>query len=544
MGRVANSPSPAVPRPQPAGESGLFAGFEAAVRRHSVRPALSVDGAEWSYQALFDRATRMAAAMRVAPDEPPLAGVLAHRSITAYTGVLAALAAGRGYVPFNPKFPIERLRRVRSQSGVRVLVVGREGEALLDALLADAEPVLVLLEAENSAGAWAARHPRHRFLDAREWLAQEPATPVAVAPDAIAYLLFTSGSTGEPKGVPITHANARAYVRRVVERAALTAEDRVSQMSDLTFDWSVQDLFPCWESGACLCVVPEKEVFAPARFIRREGITVWASVPSVILFLQRMRLLKPGAFPTVRYSVFCGEPLTAAQATAWQAAVPNSAIDNFYGPTEVTVAATAYRWDADRSPAECVNHVVPIGWPFQGLSTRLVGDGEVEVRPGEVGELCLGGDQVAPGYWHNPAQTATRFVRFADSGEAWYRTGDLARRREDGCLLFVGRADHQVKVRGYRVELQEIEHAVRNVVEAEHVVAIAWPAQGGSADGIVAFLCNPGDYSEELVMSRCRGTLPDYMVPRRLVAIDRLPLNANGKVDRGQLVHLLEEGTS
>jgi amino acid adenylation domain-containing protein len=526
--------------PPAAPDTGLFAAFHASVRSFPERPALSIDGEVWSYAQIFDRASRLAAAMNEAPSDPPLAGVLAHRTLAAYTGVLGALAAGRGYVPFNPKFPIERLRRVCTQSGVRVLVVGREGEPLLDELLADAEPMVLLLEAE-ACGDWAARYPRHRFIGAREWLHRDPAEPAAVAPDAIAYLLFTSGSTGEPKGVPITHANARAYVRRVVERASLIAEDRVSQMSDLTFDWSVQDLFPCWAAGACLCVVPEKEVFAPARFIRRNAITVWASVPSVVLFLQRMRLLKPGSFPTVRYSVFCGEPLTKDQAVAWEGATPNGVIDNFYGPTEVTVAATAYRWDPQRSPAECVNGVVPIGSPFDGLHTRLISESGDEVQPGEAGELCLGGDQVAPGYWKSPRQTAERFVQFDGSPHRWYRTGDVARLADDGNLLFVGRVDHQVKVRGYRVELQEIEHAVRSAVEAEHVVAIAWPMQGGSADGIVAFLYNPRDYSEEQVLSHCRGALPDYMVPRRIVSIDYLPLNANGKVDRGQLVHMLME---
>jgi amino acid adenylation domain-containing protein len=521
---------------------GLFGGFHESARRFPDRPALSVDGGEWSYARLAERVLRLATAVAASSPAQPLAGVLAHRNATAYTGVLAALAAGRGYVPFNPKFPPERLRRVRDQSGVRVLMVGREGEPLLEELLVDAKPMVLLLDTDDTAAGWRVRHPRHRFVCASEWLAAEPAMPAEVEPDAIAYLLFTSGSTGEPKGVPITHANAQAYVRRVVERARLTARDRFSQMSDLTFDWSIQDLFPCWESGACLCVVPEKEVFAPARFIRREAISVWASVPSVILFLQRMRLLRPGAFEQVRYSVFCGEPLTAEQAGAWQAAVPNSVIDNFYGPTEVTVAATAYRWDPERSPAECANGVVPIGWPFDGLHVRLVDGSDREPAPGEIGELCLGGDQVSPGYWRNPVQTAQRFVRFEDSALSWYRTGDLARQAPDGCLQFVGRVDHQVKVRGYRVELQEIEHVVRSaVVDAEHVVAVAWPVQGGSADGVIAFLYNPPDYSEEQVLAVCRRALPEYMVPRRLIAIDHLPLNANGKVDRNRLVHILIE---
>jgi acyl-CoA synthetase (AMP-forming)/AMP-acid ligase II len=267
---------------------------------------------------------------------------------------------------------------------------------------------------------------------------------------------------------------------------------------------------------------------------------MWFSVPSALAFMSKMRMLNPGCFPSLRCSLFCGEPLPATSAKAWQQAAPNSIVENLYGPTEATIAITHYRWDGERSVEKSVNGIVPIGWVFEGQKSCVI-DREVNVLPkGEIGELCLAGTQVTSGYWNRPQNTKEQFIRLPSVGkELWYRTGDLVREDEDGCLHYVGRMDSQVKIRGHRVELQEIDLVLRKASGAEQAVCLAWPFEDGSADGIVAFICGRRELDEHRVVAYCKKFLPQYMVPRKVYFIDEMPLNVNGKIDRLKLAERL-----
>lgn len=358
-------------------------------------------------------------------------------------------------------------------------------------------------------------------------------------PNDPAYLLFTSGSTGIPKGVLVTHANVRAFLDAVSRRFEITEEDRFSQTFNLTFDLSAFDMFLAWESGACVCCPTDKSLLNPSDFIRRSRLSVWFSVPSIAMFMRRLGALKPESFPTLRWSLFCGEALPVDVARAWADAAPNSAVENLYGPTEATIACTAYRWDLRKSVDESELGIVPIGHPFGETSTLVVDDQLREVRPGEVGELLLSGPQVVQGYWKDDEATSASFVSV--NGSAYYRTGDRARRPHgDGPLLYMGRLDDQVKVLGHRVELGEIEAAIREETGIDAVVAVGWPRSPAGAAGIAAFVADP-KIDPSSLRDRLAARLPSYMVPRELRLVRELPLNANGKWDRGALIRSLEE---
>lgn len=525
---------------------GLLRGFIESAERFSERPALSVDGQVFSYEALRACAAQISAAISTfQPEDYPLGAVLAARSVTAYAGILGILASGKGYVPLNPKFPVVRSRKMLSQSGSKILIVDAGARPLLPELLADFDSSLtVILPDCDDVADLAEALPQHRFVSSHELPdANADSFSANADPDAIAYLLFTSGSTGEPKGVPISHANIRAYLAATCNRYEVSERDRVSQLSDLTFDPSVHDMFVAWERGACLCCVPERSVMAPTKFIRDAQLTLWFSVPSVARFLSRMHLLAPGSFPTLRCSVFCGESLAATLAQQWQEAAPNSIVENLYGPTEATIAITRYRWDARTSPSESENGIVPIGMPLDGQRVSVVSEDLRPVVAGEVGELCLAGDQVARGYWNDSQKTARQFVRLPEGGNAmWYRTGDRVKQRPDGCLLYVGRVDQQAKIRGYRVELQEIERAIRDASGADQVAAVPWPISQGNADGVIAFIAGADPYDTGRILERCRVVLPSYMVPSEIHRLDSMPLNPNGKTDRAKLAEYLEVG--
>jgi acyl-coenzyme A synthetase/AMP-(fatty) acid ligase len=281
---------------------------------------------------------------------------------------------------------------------------------------------------------------------------------------------------------------------------------------------------------------------APAKIIREKRLTRWESVPSVIAFMQKLRLLKPALFPDLRISVFGAEALTVSAVQAWREVAPKSEIINEYGPTEATNAVARYRWDEKNSPALCQNGYVPLGKPLPGQDICLVDENLNAVGEGELGEICIGGSQVSPGYWNDPERTRKQFISLPGSGKGiWYCTGDLAVRDRDGWLHYKGRRDEQVKIRGYRVELLEVEGLLRKISGCEQVVSVVMPAGNGSSEAIAAFLPMEAQDKEDALLDACRRQLPEYMIPRKFYYLDRMPLNANGKIDRKKLVDLLRE---
>jgi amino acid adenylation domain-containing protein len=358
-----------------------------------------------------------------------------------------------------------------------------------------------------------------------------------LTPHDIAYLLFTSGSTGVPKGVPVTHGNAVYFMNVVSQRYGIRPEDRFSQTFDQTFDLSVFDLFMAWSNGACVYAMSTVDLLSPTRFINKNQITVWFSVPSVPAHMCQRNTLLANSLPSLRWSLFCGEPLLQRSAEMWQQAAPNSVVENLYGPTELTIACFVHRWDPDRSPSLCRNGVVPIGRPYPGLAALVVDEQLNPVPDGETGELCVNGPQTTPAYWMAPEITAQRYVDLSVSElqtRRFYRTGDLVMKLPDGTYVFLGRADHQIKVLGHRVELGEIEAALRRHPGVEHAVAFGWPVRSHSAQGIVAFISGSVPDIEAL-LSVARVELPAYIVPHKIHLLDQMPLNANGKVDREKL---------
>jgi amino acid adenylation domain-containing protein len=522
----------------------LISGFFRSLRTRPASPALELGEVMMSYEQLWNYAGRITAFLRHTLDQSEnMVAVLADRSVAAYGGILGVLGSGRGYVPLNPKFPIERTLAMLQASGCKTLVVGKECAATLDALLPRLSVPLSLIIPDSGWEPDGNQFATHRLTLAKQLSKiHDPGEP-SIDADDTAYLLFTSGSTGVPKGVAVSQSNAVAYMEFAAKHFGIHGEDRCSQNFDLTFDLSVHDLFTCWDGGATLCPFAA-QTLTPAALVDDLKLTVWFSVPSVAMFASKLGLLEPGAFPTLRWSLFCGEALSAALTEAWQRAANNSILENLYGPTEATIAITRYRWDSATSPAESVRGLVPIGWPFDGQQVCAVDEDLVPVPLGESGELCLGGSQVTRGYLNDPEKTAKSFVRLKRTGEQiWYRTGDLVRQDERGCLFYLGRRDFQVKVNGYRVELQEIDLVLRESARTELAVAIPWPIADGSASGIVGVLAGSDPSHNKRIIAACESKLPRYMVPSHIHHVAQIPLNVNGKIDRGKITEMLAAGT-
>jgi amino acid adenylation domain-containing protein len=523
-------------------QRGLWMGFMRSAERFPNRPAVIVQGTSLSYRQLRKTAIRIAASIQAHQEGSwtPLTAVFAHRSATAFAGVLGALLAGNGYVPLNRTFPLTRTRLMLERSQCRSIVVDAGSLPQLDALQdGDNEQLLLIAPDLEDPRGYRERWPQHIFVGSGDLEGYAAWREPAVDRDAIAYLLFTSGSTGAPKGVMVAHRNVTSFVDYTADRLDFTERDIVSQMFDLTFDLSAFDMFVSWERGACVCCPSQKTLINPGQFIRGHRLTIWFSVPSTVSLMKQLGLLKPGGFPSLRLSLFCGEPLPVSCADAWLRAAPNSILENLYGPTELTIACTSYRWDPERSPAESELGIVPIGFPHRGMNVLVADKGLNEVNPAAEGELLMNGPQMSLGYWRDSERTSSAFVVPPGRKDIFYRTGDRVRRPAgDGPLTHLGRIDSQVKILGHRVELGEVEAVVRQTSGRDGVVAIGWPATLSGYGGVEVFI-----EGQSVDVSRLRSAvasrLPDYMVPRGWHVLSRLPRNVNGKLDRKALLAFL-----
>lgn len=511
----------------------LYTWVRAGAGAHPLEPAIEVAGRWLSYEELLDVADRLATRLVEAGRRPPRAvGLLAARSLAAYAGYLAALRCGATVVPLNPKFPAARNREMCRLAGVAVVVVdddgvGQAAEVTGAGGLGDLAAVPLL-----GAG-WPDR------LADRPWDG-----PASLDPDAVAYTLFTSGSTGAPKGVPIRHRNVGPYLRHCVERYGVGPGSRLSQAFELTFDPSVFDMFVAWCAGATLVVPQADELLTPARFVAREAISHWFSVPSVVSIARRLRTLPPGCMPDLRWSLFAGEQLSLDQARTWAAAAPGSVIENIYGPTELTITCVGHRLPAAVADwPDTANATVPIGAVYPHLDAVLLDE---HGAAGDEGELCVRGPQRFDGYL-DPADNADRFVDHdgrltrphdgPPGPESWYRTGDRVR-REDGAFVHLGRLDDQIKISGYRVELGEIESALRRHPDIADVVVVACAGRDGTVELRAVHTGGPVPPAE---LTALVADLPEYMRPREFHHRDHLPTNLNGKIDRRRLADELTE---
>ncbi|WFE24205.1 AMP-binding protein [Solwaraspora sp. WMMD937] len=498
----------------------LSARFMRGLEAAPDQPAVRIGSDTISYAEVHRTALRWAAVLTEhAGGRPAPVGVLAAGSLPAYVGILAALYAGATVVPLHPDFPPARTRAMLDAAGVTVVVTDEPAVAGLPASLPAGRDVAVLVAGQDP-------QPRSplRMLPGRS--GRPLPAPRPVRPGDAAYMLFTSGSTGRPKGVPITHASLAHYFRLLDQRYDFDSADVFSQTFDLNFDCAMFDLFCAWGAGAQLLRVPGQAYRDLPGFLAAHQVSVWFSTPSSIGLVRRLGGLGAGTLPTLRRSFFAGEALRCRDAAHWQDAAVNSTVENLYGPTELTITVTRHRYGAG-SHQLAVNGVVPIGPLHDGHEQLLVDEAGQPVA--DEGELWVSGPQLTPGYL-DPADGDGRFV--VRDGRTWYRTGDRVRRTAGGELLYLGRLDAQVQVHGWRVELAEIEHAVRGCVGVDDA-AVLDVAVEDTTELVVFYTGRPAAVVE--LTRQLRQSLPQRLVPRRYEHRDELPLNANRKVDRPAL---------
>ncbi len=480
-------------------------------------------GVRWSYGTLEAESNRIAHRLAAAGcRRGDRVCLLMPKSPAAIAGILGIYKADCLFVPLDPGSPAARLARIVGSCECRAILASGNLQARVDELLAAAGGAEIQV-IRVGAGAADLQACSTAPIDSRN------------RRDDPAHILFTSGSTGAPKGVVITHANVIAFVEWARRFFGMTAADRVSGHSPLHFDLSTFDIFGAFASGAELhLVAPELNVLPQqlAAFIRDSQLTQWFSVPSTLNYLAKFDALSGGGFPCLRRVLWCGEVLPTPALIYWMSRVPRATFTNLYGPTEATIASSYYT--VPECPADSAAEI-PIGAACDGEELRVLDERLAPAPSGVIGDLYIGGAGVSPGYWRDAERTAAAFVPDPrDPLRRLYRTGDLAKTGPDGLVYFVGRADTQIKSRGYRIELGEIEAAL-NTIDGLQEAAVVGVPTGGFEGTAIACAYAPARgraLTPAQLRSALRTLLPAYMVPSRWMTLPGLPKNGSGKIDR------------
>lgn len=451
------------------------------------------------------------------------------RSVHCLTALLGILRAGAVYVPIDPKSPPDRAQIIRGDCSPRAVICDATTWSLAKSVAGDDLPIICL----GAASASAAENERNQT-----WVDSHPATALLAsrADDDLAYILYTSGSTGQPKGVMIFHKNIRSYIDWAVRHFDIEASDRILCTAPFHFDMSTFDVFSTLRSGATLFVAAESLGLFPEKlvsFMEQHEVTLWKGISSLLMYLARAGVLRPGRLPALRLVLFGGEALATRWLMQWMEAFPEKAFYNVYGPTEATGISLIHQIKVlPGSPQD----LIPIGRPCDDTYVYLLGNDLDLVTDGTIGELFIGGAGLARGYLNAPEKTAQAFLPDPfRPGERIYRSGDLARHRADGTYEFVGRADHQVKIMGYRIELGEIENALSALPGVNDVAVAVVPVGDQDLRELVAFLEGELTADTTAAFEQLKKQLPVYMIPRRLFNVAKLPRCERGKIDRKAL---------
>lgn len=472
--------------------------------KNSKNVAFVIDNKSFTYRDLSQSVSKVRKNLQELRISNPNIGLVCNNDLETYASILALWLEGYCYVPLNPHWPMERRMNIIDQVGISVI-----------------------LDSSLQSDRWNIKTVQTSLLtytidvlDFSEY-----------SGDRLAYILFTSGSTGEPKGVPITRTNLGSFIESMRNIGlSLSTSDRCLQPFDLSFDFSVSAYLIPLVYGASTYTVPGNVVkyIYIANLILEQRLTVLQMVPSMIRNL--LPYIEELDLSSIRYNILCGEALITNDIVNWHRGNPRMISYNMYGPTENTVFCTYYVIsEKNLNSLLESNDVVSIGKSFINSSYVLISDaGDVIDNSHQEGELCLSGSQLTPGYWKNETQNNDKF--FLLGGRRYYKSGDLCNYSSSKDLMYIGRIDSQVKINGFRVELGEIESLFKKQTNNQFCIVLPYKNDEGSTE--LALISEGEIKCVNQIQGYLEKKLPKYMIPKRYLSMDVIPLNQNGKIDR------------
>ncbi len=490
-----------------------------SLKENSSKNALCIDEKFYTYKDLSNaiNKTRLYIQKNIKPEEK-LFGLVANDDLETYASIFALWFENKAHIPINPIAPIDRNLKIFKSTNINTVL-----DSSKNSDFSDSYNVFCTTKIDSNIEDYK--------LKEASFLANE-----------IAYILFTSGSTGNPKGIPISFKNLNALLSALNsdDEYKLNSSDKCLQMYDLTFDASLTAFMPAFLAGACSYTISSNSIkyFQVFKLLLKHELTVIKMVPTIINYLRPY--FSEIMAINVRYCVFGGGKLNEDIVKEWIKCIPNSKLYNHYGPTECTVCSTYYNYkinDYNKS----YNGVLSIGKPIKGIEFVIINDLKEKVEQGVQGELCLSGDQLTTGYWNNDKLNKQSFFNTTNNEgltKRFYRTGDICYLNEDGNLMYVERKDFQVKIRGFRVELGEIEYHIRNVID-NNISVIDIDSENGNNE--IALVIEGKKIDTNSIFEHLRNRIPNYMVPTKTFFVSKLPHNNNGKLDRKQLRKIIKK---
>lgn len=456
------------------------------------RNAFFIGGVFYTYRQFAERISAIRSVIRSAQKQEQIWGLALHDDLNTYASIFALWMEGKAYVPLHPSWPEDRIASIKAQVGC---------SNVLDAC----DAPFTEMNLDN----WA-----------------------ELSDDALAYILFTSGSTGVPKGVQISRRNIAAFMDSFWQTGIhITPDDRCMQVFDLTFDVSVQSYLVALTRGACVYTVPYGQVkyLYAASLIQEQHITFGAMAPSMLTYLRPY--FNEFDASSMKACILTAEACPVDLMEAWFDCAKNTEIYDFYGPTEATIYCTYYKLTRGGDNLS-LNGIISIGQPLANVQAIIIREDDSLVNGQEKGELCVAGDQITPGYWKNEEKNQSSF--FLREGVRYYHTGDLCYWDKSGNIMYSGRIDQQAKIQGFRVELGEIEHHARTFYKNERrVMAIAFQNAQNLTE--IALCVEADQENAKALADYLRSKMPQYMIPSRILFEPAFPLNKSEKVDRNAL---------